>query len=78
MPIPLLDGGHLLFYAIEGVRRKPLEPEAQEWAFRTGLAVLLALMIFVTFNDLASFGLFGTAWRLDRLTVIGQGRRRQG
>jgi regulator of sigma E protease len=58
LPIPLLDGGHLLFYAIEGVRRKPLKPEAQEWAFRGGLAVLLALMIFVTFNDLASFGLF--------------------
>ncbi len=58
LPIPLLDGGHLLFYAIEGVRRKPLRPEAQEWAFRTGLAVLLALMIFVTLNDLASFGLF--------------------
>ena len=58
LPIPLLDGGHLLFYAIEGVRRKPLKPEAQEWAFRTGLAVLLALMIFVTLNDLASFGLF--------------------
>ncbi|MGQ0588173.1 MAG: RIP metalloprotease RseP [Sphingosinicella sp.] len=58
LPIPLLDGGHLLFYAIEGVRRKPLKPEAQEWAFRTGLAVLLALMIFVTFNDLASFGVF--------------------
>jgi regulator of sigma E protease len=58
LPIPLLDGGHLLFYAIEGVRRKPLKPEAQEWAFRTGLAMLLALMIFVTFNDLASFGLF--------------------
>ena len=58
LPIPLLDGGHLLFYAIEGIRRKPLRPEAQEWAFRTGLMVLLALMIFVTFNDLASFGLF--------------------
>jgi regulator of sigma E protease len=58
LPIPLLDGGHLLFYLIEGVRRRPLRPEAQEWAFRTGLAVLLALMIFVTFNDLASFGLF--------------------
>lgn len=59
LPIPLLDGGHLLFYLIEGIRRKPLKPEAQEWAFRTGLAVLLALMIFVTLNDLASFGLFG-------------------
>jgi len=58
LPIPLLDGGHLLFYTIEGVRRKPIRPEAQEWAFRTGLALLLALMIFVTFNDLASFGLF--------------------
>jgi regulator of sigma E protease len=58
LPIPLLDGGHLLFYTIEGVRRKPLRPETQEWAFRTGLAALLALMIFVTFNDLASFGLF--------------------
>ena len=58
LPIPLLDGGHLLFYMIEGIRRKPLRPEAQEWAFRTGLAALLALMIFVTFNDLASFGLW--------------------
>jgi regulator of sigma E protease len=58
LPIPLLDGGHLLFYAIEGVRRKPLKPEAQEWAFRTGLALLLALMVFVTVNDLASFGLW--------------------
>jgi len=64
LPIPLLDGGHLLFYAIEGVRRKPLRPEAQEWAFRTGLAVLLALMIFVTFNDLTSFGLFSGLGRL--------------
>ena len=58
LPIPMLDGGHLLLYAIEGVRRKPLRPEAQEWAFRTGLAALLALMIFVTMNDLASFGLW--------------------
>jgi regulator of sigma E protease len=58
LPIPLLDGGHLLFYAIEGVRRKPLKPEAQEWAFKTGLAALLALMIFVTLNDLSSFGLW--------------------
>ncbi|HEY0148564.1 MAG TPA: RIP metalloprotease RseP [Allosphingosinicella sp.] len=58
LPIPMLDGGHLLLYAIEGVRRKPLKPQAQEWAFRTGLAALLALMVFVTFNDLASFGLW--------------------
>lgn len=58
LPVPLLDGGHLLFYTIEGVRRRPLEPQAQEWAFRTGLAALLALMIFVTLNDLASFGVW--------------------
>jgi regulator of sigma E protease len=58
LPIPMLDGGHLLFYGIEGLRRKPLRPEAQEWAFRTGLIALLGLMIFVTFNDLASFGLW--------------------
>lgn len=58
LPIPLLDGGHLFFYLIEGVRRKPLAPEAQEWAFRTGVAALLALMVFVTLNDLASFGLW--------------------
>jgi len=58
LPIPLLDGGHLLFYMIEGIRRKPMRPEAQEWAFRTGLAALLALMVFVTLNDLASFGLW--------------------
>jgi regulator of sigma E protease len=61
LPIPMLDGGHLLLYLIEGVRRKPLKPEAQEWAFRTGLAALLALMVFVTFNDLASFGLWSKA-----------------
>jgi len=58
LPIPMLDGGHLFFYGIEAVRREPLRPEAQEWAFRTGLAALLALMILVTFNDLASFGLW--------------------
>jgi regulator of sigma E protease len=58
LPIPMLDGGHLLFYSIEAVRRRPLQPQAQEWAFRTGLAALLALMIFVTLNDLASFGLW--------------------
>jgi regulator of sigma E protease len=58
LPIPMLDGGHLLFYTIEAVRRRPLQPQAQEWAFRTGLAALLALFIFVTVNDLASFGLW--------------------
>ncbi|MDH7970814.1 RIP metalloprotease RseP [Sphingomonas sp. AR_OL41] len=63
LPIPMLDGGHLLFYAIEAVRRRPVEPSVQEWAFRGGLAAILALMLLVTFNDLGSFGL----WKLTGL-----------
>ena len=59
LPIPTLDGGHLAFYAIEAVRRKPVGLAAQEWAFRSGLFVLLAFMLFVTINDLAGFGLLG-------------------
>lgn len=55
LPVPMLDGGHLLFYAIEAVRRKPLGANAQEWAFRSGMLMLLTLMVFVTFNDLSSF-----------------------
>ena len=54
LPIPALDGGHLAFYAAEAVRRKPLGPRSQEWAFRTGIALVLALMLFVTINDVAS------------------------
>jgi regulator of sigma E protease len=52
LPIPTLDGGHLVFYAAEAVRRKPVGLRAQEWAFRSGLVVLLAFMLFVTVNDL--------------------------
>jgi regulator of sigma E protease len=51
-PIPLLDGGHLLFYIIEGVRGRPLSERAQELGFRIGLAIVLMLMIFATFNDI--------------------------
>lgn len=58
LPVPMLDGGHLFFYAIEAVRRRPIEPEVQEWAFRGGLAAILALMLIVTFNDLGAFGLW--------------------
>ena len=58
LPVPVLDGGHLLFYAIEGIQRRPVEPQLQEWAFRGGPAAILALMIFVTFNDLGSFGVW--------------------
>lgn len=54
LPIPALDGGHLAFYAAEAVRRKPLGVRSQEWAFRTGMAFVLALMLFVTINDLTS------------------------
>ena len=59
LPIPALDGGHLAFYAAEAVRRKPLGLRSQEWAFRTGLALVLALMLFVTINDLATLPIFG-------------------
>ncbi|MGE3746100.1 MAG: site-2 protease family protein, partial [Sphingomonadaceae bacterium] len=58
LPIPLLDGGHLFFYLVEAVRRRPLNPIVQEWAFRSGFALLLGLMLFVTLNDLTSFGLW--------------------
>ena len=59
LPIPGLDGGHLAFYLAEAVRRRPLGLRAQDMAFRTGLAFVLALMLFVTVNDLASLNLFG-------------------
>ncbi|MGP1354250.1 MAG: RIP metalloprotease RseP [Parasphingopyxis sp.] len=58
LPIPMLDGGHLVFYAAEAVRRRPIKPEAQEWAFRMGLAVLLGFMLMVTVIDLGSFGVW--------------------
>ncbi len=58
LPIPMLDGGHLMFYAIEAVRRKPASAKVQEWAFRSGLALVMVFMVVVTFNDLSSFGLF--------------------
>jgi regulator of sigma E protease len=51
-PVPLLDGGHLLFYAIEAVRGRPLSERAQEYGFRIGLAIVLMLMVFATFNDI--------------------------
>jgi len=52
LPIPTLDGGHLVIYAAEAVRRRPLGSRSQEWAFRTGLAIVLGVAVFVTFNDL--------------------------
>nr|WP_246423621.1 RIP metalloprotease RseP [Roseospira goensis] len=52
LPIPVLDGGHLVFYAIEAVRGEPLGERAQEYGFRLGLAFIVGLMVFVTWNDL--------------------------
>ncbi|KLI63125.1 RIP metalloprotease RseP [Aurantiacibacter marinus] len=59
LPIPALDGGHLAFYAVEAIRRKPASPRSQELAFRTGMAIVLALMLFVTVIDIAKLPLWG-------------------
>jgi regulator of sigma E protease len=64
LPVPMLDGGHLFFYAVEAVRRRPLSAQALDWAFRGGLAAILALLVFTTVNDLGSLGLWD---RLQRL-----------
>ena len=57
-PIPLLDGGHLMFYAFEKILGKPLSQKTQEGFFRIGLFLLFSLMFFTTFNDLKDLGLF--------------------
>jgi regulator of sigma E protease len=64
LPIPMLDGGHLVLYLAEAVRRRPVSPRVQDWAFRGGLAALLALLVVTTVNDLGSFGLFDRLGRL--------------
>jgi regulator of sigma E protease len=57
-PIPMLDGGHLLYYGIEAIRGRPLGERAQELGFRIGLAFVVGLMLFATWNDLVKFRLF--------------------
>ena len=57
-PIPMLDGGHLMFYGIEKVLGRPLSQKVQEGFFRIGMFLLLSLMFFTTFNDLKDLGLF--------------------
>ncbi|MDC3012887.1 RIP metalloprotease RseP [Candidatus Pelagibacter sp.] len=57
-PIPMLDGGHLMFYAFEKVLGRPLSQKTQEGFFRIGMFLLLTLMMFTTFNDLKDLGLF--------------------
>lgn len=64
LPVPMLDGGHLVFYTVEAIKRSPVSEQAQEWAFRGGLAILLALFLFLTLNDLVSVGVVD---RLERL-----------
>ncbi|HEX8936988.1 MAG TPA: RIP metalloprotease RseP [Sphingomicrobium sp.] len=61
LPVPMLDGGHLFFYAMEAIRRRPLSERALEWAFRGGLAIIIALLVFTTGNNV---GLWD---RLERL-----------
>jgi len=58
LPIPVLDGGHLLFYAYEAVARRPVPARVQELGYRVGLALLAGLMLFATWNDLQKNGLF--------------------
>ena len=57
-PIPMLDGGHLMFYLVEKILGRPLSQKTQEGFFRIGLFLLFSLMFFVTFNDLKDLGLF--------------------
>jgi regulator of sigma E protease len=57
-PIPVLDGGHLVFYVAEALRGRPLPVRAQEYGFRAGLALLAGLFVFATWNDLAHIGIF--------------------
>jgi regulator of sigma E protease len=57
LPVPLLDGGHLLFYAAEAVRGRPLGARAQEYGFRLGLALILVLFVVATWNDLSFLGI---------------------
>jgi regulator of sigma E protease len=57
-PIPMLDGGHLLYYGIEAVRGRPLGERAQELGFQIGFVLVISLMLFATWNDLTKIRLF--------------------
>ncbi len=61
LPVPMLDGGHLAFYTVEAIQRRPVSARAMDWAFRGGVAIILMLLLFTTAND---FGLLDT---LDNL-----------
>ncbi|OFW93808.1 MAG: hypothetical protein A3J37_02925 [Alphaproteobacteria bacterium RIFCSPHIGHO2_12_FULL_45_9] len=57
-PIPMLDGGHLMFYAIEAIRGKPISERAMEYSFRFGLVILVTLMVFSNLNDVLQLFVF--------------------
>ncbi|MEW5994840.1 MAG: site-2 protease family protein, partial [Candidatus Zixiibacteriota bacterium] len=63
-PIPVLDGGHLLFYGFEAILGRPLGEKAQEYGFRIGLFLVLALMVFATRNDIVSLPVWESLMRL--------------
>ena len=56
LPIPILDGGHLMFYAAEAVRGRPLPPRALDYGYRIGFAIIGSLFIFISWNDLVHTG----------------------
>lgn len=58
LPVPVLDGGHLLFYAYEALARRPLAAKVQAAGYRVGLALVLGLMLFATWNDLQQLRVF--------------------
>jgi len=62
-PIPVLDGGHLMFYLVEAIRGRPLSAQASDYLFRAGLAVLVALFIYATWNDILRLGWFDWVYR---------------
>jgi regulator of sigma E protease len=67
-PIPVLDGGHLVFYAFEAILGRPLGEKAQEYGFRIGLFLVLALMVFATRNDIVSLPIWDVVKRLFSVT----------
>ena len=64
LPVPVLDGGHLLIYAYEAVARRPLAARVQDVGYRLGLALLLGLMLFATWNDFQNLRVFQLLGRL--------------
>jgi regulator of sigma E protease len=58
LPIPVLDGGHLMFYAAEALRGRPVPPRAQEYGYRVGVAIIASIFVFASFNDLVREGAF--------------------